>query len=87
MLARSAPFVASVPVLGLCLNLSAGCFVALGLLGMVATTKLTGLLYLVRIVHPCIASLIGRFCAVCRSWRPSVLTAHPAVVCVGSTWS
>ena len=51
MFARSVPFVVSVPVLGLCLNLSAGCFIALGLLGMVATTKLTGLLYLVRVIH------------------------------------
>lgn len=42
------PIVASVPVLWLCLDLIAGCFIALGILGVVATTKFTGLLYLVR---------------------------------------
>eukprot|EP01043_Picozoa_sp_COSAG02_P041340 COSAG02_NODE_3417_length_6780_cov_54.323006_7_plen_414_part_00 len=52
---RSVPVVASVPVLGLCLSLGAGCFIALGLLGLIATTKLTGLLYLVRVIP-------NRFC-------------------------
>jgi len=47
---HSAPIVASVPVLGLCLSLGGGCFIALGVLGLVATTKLTGLLYLVRVI-------------------------------------
>ena len=46
--ARATPIATAVPVLGVCLDLTAGCLIALGLLGMTATAKLTGLLYLVR---------------------------------------
>lgn len=45
-LANASAVAASVPVLGACLRISAGGFIALAVLGAIATAKLTGLLYL-----------------------------------------